>query len=108
MTISMDTWLVILVFSLACFLIGLSKGGLGGSLGGLVTPLMALVMPINQALGMMSPVLMIGDIFAIGAHWRGWNTKLLWTLLTGAIIGVGLGMLQAAGFCGDFWFIAVV
>ncbi|HSQ26751.1 MAG TPA: sulfite exporter TauE/SafE family protein [Anaerolineales bacterium] len=93
MTISLDTWLVILVFSLACFLIGLSKGGLGGGLGGLVTPLMALVIPINHALGMMLPVLMIGDIFAVGAHWRGWNSKLLWALIGGGLVGVSLGML---------------
>lgn len=91
MTISLDTWLVILVFSLACFLIGLSKGGLGGSLGGLVTPLMALVMPINLALGMMLPVLMVGDIFAVGMHWRGWNSKLVWVLLAGGVVGVSIG-----------------
>lgn len=93
MTLTLDTWLIILVFSLACFIIGLSKGGLGGGLGGLVTPLMALVMPINHALGMMLPVLMIGDIFAVGAHWRGWNSKLLWSLLGGGLIGVIFGML---------------
>ena len=93
MTMNVDTYLVILVFSLACFLIGLSKGGLGGSLGGLVTPLMALVIPINFALGMMLPVLMIGDIFAVGMHWRGWNAKLVWILLAGSIVGVGIGTL---------------
>ena len=92
MMITQDNWIVIFVFSLACFLIGLSKGGLGGSLGGLVTPLMALVMPINHALGMMLPVLMVGDLFAVGAHWRGWNSKLLWALLGGALVGVIMGM----------------
>lgn len=93
MTISLDTYLVIFVFSLACLLIGISKGGLGGGLGGLVTPLMALVIPINDALGMMLPVLMIGDVFAVGVHWRGWNSKLLWALLGGGLAGVSLGML---------------
>lgn len=93
MTISLDTYLVIFVFSLACLLIGISKGGLGGGLGGLVTPLMALFIPINDALGMMLPVLMIGDVFAVGVHWRGWNSKLLWALLGGGLAGVSLGML---------------
>ncbi len=93
MTIPLDSWLLILVFCLACFIIGLSKGGLGGGLGGLVTPMMALVMPISHALGMMLPVLMIGDIFAVGAHWRGWNSKLLWALLGGGFVGVIMGIL---------------
>lgn len=91
MSIFIENWLVILIFSLACFTIGLSKGGLGGSLGGLVTPMMALVMPVSDALGMMLPVLMIGDSFAVGAHWRKWNSQLLWALLGGSLVGVTIG-----------------
>ncbi len=59
-----NNWILITVFSLACFFIGLSKGGLGSGLAGLVTPMMALVMPVSHALGMMLPVLIVGDIFA--------------------------------------------
>ncbi len=38
-------------------LIGLSKGGLGGTLGALVTPLMALAMPADQVIGLLLPIL---------------------------------------------------
>jgi uncharacterized membrane protein YfcA len=48
-------------------------------------------MPINVALGLMLPVLMIGDVLAVGAHWRGWNSKLLWPLLAGSLVGVSIG-----------------
>jgi uncharacterized membrane protein YfcA len=77
--------------AVAAFLIGLSKGGLGGTMGALITPMMALVMPMEQAIGLLLPILMLGDVFAIAAHWRRWDQRRIWVLLGGALVGVTLG-----------------
>jgi uncharacterized membrane protein YfcA len=36
------------ILALVAFLVGLSKGGLGGMMGALITPLVAMVIPLNQ------------------------------------------------------------
>lgn len=76
---------------LVAFLIGLSKGGLGGTLGALATPLMALVMPAEQVIGLVLPILMFADIFAVALHWGHWNRRLVLLLLPGAVAGVTIG-----------------
>ena len=90
--------LVYLAVALACFLTGLSKAGLGGTMGFLITPMLALVMPLNQAVGLMLPVLILGDVFTLAAYWRRWEVRYLWILLAGAVIGVTLATLVLANF----------
>jgi hypothetical protein len=75
------------------FLIGLAKGGLGGTLGALATPLMALVMPADQVIGLLLPILMFADIFAVAALWKRWNGRIVALLLPGAVVGVTIGTL---------------
>jgi uncharacterized membrane protein YfcA len=73
------------------FLISLSKGGLGGMAGSLSAPLMALVMPVNQVLGLLLPIMLLADIFSIALHWRRWNARLVWLLIPGGVVGVSIG-----------------
>jgi len=77
--------------ALVAFIIGLSKGGLGGTLGALATPLMALVMPPEQVVGLLLPILMFADVFAVALHWRRWDRRLVWLLIPGSIVGVTIG-----------------
>jgi uncharacterized membrane protein YfcA len=86
-----DSGLFLLVLAGVVFLISISKGGLGGMAGTLSTPLMALVMPVNQVLGLLLPIMLLADIFSIALHWRRWNTRLVWLLLPGAVVGVTIG-----------------
>jgi uncharacterized protein len=79
------------LFALCVYLIGLSKGGLGGLLGALSTPILVMVMTVNQALGLVMPVLILSDLLAMAAYWRRWDWKLVWPLLPGALIGVTAG-----------------
>lgn len=79
------------VTGLVAFIIGLAKGGFGGTIGALATPLMALVLPHEPVIGTVLPLLMGADIFAVTAHWRGWNMRLILLLLPGAIVGVTVG-----------------
>jgi uncharacterized protein len=75
------------------FFVGLSKGGLGGTLAALATPLMALVMPVDRVIGLVLPVLMLADVFAVLLHWKRWNGRFVILLLPGAIAGVTIGTL---------------
>jgi uncharacterized protein len=82
-----------IIFGFVAFLVGVAKGGFGGLMGALATPLMALVMPVDQVIGLVLPVLMFADLFAIAFHWRRWNGRLIVLLLPGAILGVTIGTL---------------
>ena len=72
-------------------LIGLSKGGFGGTMGALATPLLALVLPADKVVGLLLPILIIADVFAVASHWKKWNKKLVILLLPGAVLGVLIG-----------------
>ena len=76
---------------LVALFIGFSKGGLAGTLGTLATPLMVLVMPANQVIGLVLPLLMVADIFAVASHWKQWDWRLVVLMMPGAIVGVTLG-----------------
>jgi uncharacterized membrane protein YfcA len=88
-----DPTLFIIVVSGVAFLVGIAKGGFGGLMGELAVPLMALVMPVDRVIGLVLPILMIGDLFAIAFHWRRWNGRLILLLLPGAVVGVTIGTL---------------
>jgi uncharacterized membrane protein YfcA len=81
----------LIAFAAAAFLTGLSKGGLGGMMGALITAMLALVLPIQNVIGLVLPILMLGDLFAVTAHWRRWDRRLILALLPGALLGVTLG-----------------
>lgn len=89
----MDTssTLILLLVAVVAFLIGLSKGGLGGTAGALATPLLALVLPADEVIGLILPILMLADIFAVALHWGHWNRKLVLLLIPGALVGVVIG-----------------
>jgi uncharacterized protein len=86
-----DTLSFYLMTAFVILLIGLSKGGLGGAAGGAATPLMALVMPPQLAIGLLLPLLMITDVFAVAAHWNRWDRRLLILLIPASLIGITLG-----------------
>ncbi len=61
-----------------------------GGLGFLLTPILTLVMPLNQAVGILLPILIFTDIFTLAAYWKKWETHRIWILLAGGVIGVAL------------------
>ena len=71
----------------AAFLVGLSKGGLSG-LGPLLTLLVAAAVPTRVAIGVLLPLLMVGDVAALWAHRGRWDRPILARLLPGAALGV--------------------
>ncbi|MBN1218653.1 MAG: sulfite exporter TauE/SafE family protein [Anaerolineae bacterium] len=96
-----DTPLFLVMLTIVICLTGLSKGGFGGTMGALGTPLMALVMPANQVVGLLLPILIIADVFAVTSYWQRWDKRLLILLLPGAIVGVLIGTLFIASVSPD-------
>ena len=84
-----DPWFYVTAIP-AVFIYGIGKGGLGGALGIIAVPLMALAIPPSQAAVILLPILCVMDIFAVKQHYRSADVGLLKRMLPGAIIGVVL------------------
>lgn len=81
---------VALVIALLGFLIGLTKGGFN-TLGALLTPVLSLVLPVSTAVGVLLPMLIVGDVFAIYMYWRKWDAQLVGRMLPLGIVGALIG-----------------
>jgi uncharacterized membrane protein YfcA len=81
---------VAVVIALLGFMIGLAKGGFGG-LGALLTPILALVLPVALAVGVLLPMLMVGDAFALYMYWKEWDLALVKRMLPAGILGALAG-----------------
>jgi uncharacterized membrane protein YfcA len=85
----------------AVILVGLSKGGLGGAMGFVGVPLMALTMSPVQAAAIMLPILCVMDMISLWT-WRGnYDRRLLVSMLPGAMAGIALGWATAAMVTAD-------
>lgn len=82
--------LVALVVALLGFLIGLAKGGFN-VLGALLTPLLSLILPVSLAVGVLLPMLIVGDAFAIYSYWKEWDGQLVRRMLPFGVVGALAG-----------------
>jgi uncharacterized protein len=71
-------------------MIGLTKGGFN-ALGALLTPLLSVILPVSVAVGVILPMLIVGDAFALYTYWREWDGSLVARLLPGAVLGALAG-----------------
>lgn len=79
----------------AVIALGLSKGGFSG-VGTIAAPLLALVIPPVQAVGILIPILLVQDVVTVWSYWRLWDTRILTIMIPGQVAGVGLAWLIAA------------
>lgn len=85
----------------AVLIVGISKGGFGGGLGGVSVPLMALAVPPTLAVAVLAPILCVMDLLSIAA-WRGqWDRAILRILVPAAVVGVLLGAATFSYFNDD-------
>jgi len=80
-----------IVTGVVFFLIGIGKGGLGGTLSAVAVPVMALIMAPGAAIGFVLPVLIIADWFSLYFYWKEWSWKIILLMLPGALIGITAG-----------------
>lgn len=84
----------ILIFALVGVLVGMSKGGLGGPIPVVLTvPLLTLIIEPQTAVGLVLPLLMFADIFALYFYWRQWSKRYIALMLIPGLIGVLFGTL---------------
>src|ERR1051325_5835052 len=94
-------WLIVIR---AIFLIGLTKSGFGSGAGLMIAPMTTFAMShipkygTEAALGLLLPLLMVGDFIAMWQYRRLLSMKIVRRLLPGTIIGVVLGSLLLRWF----------
>lgn len=80
----------IAVILLTGLTIGFAKGGFGG-LVLVVVPLLTLVMPAQQAVVTILPLLILGDGFTMWAYWRQWDNPQSWLMIPAGVVGAVSG-----------------
>lgn len=75
----------------ALLIVGIAKGGLGGGIGMLGVPLMALAIDPVRAAAIMLPILLLMDAFALRKWWGRWDLPNLRVVMPGAILGIIVG-----------------
>ncbi len=78
------------VASLAVIITGIAKAGFGGGVGIAATPLLILVVPSTEALGIMLPILCVCDWFSIYHYRTTFDGRNLLRMLPGAILGIAI------------------
>jgi len=81
---------VAVIIAFLGLMIGLAKGGFN-ALGTLLTPILSLILPVSLAVGVILPMLIVGDAFAVYSYWRQWDGKLVVRMLPAAIVGALAG-----------------
>lgn len=75
----------------AVFIVSLAKSGLVSGIGLVGVPMLALVMPPREAAGIMLPLLLIMDVFALYAYRHDMHLGILKIMVPGALVGIGVG-----------------
>ncbi len=88
-----SAWVYYSLVIAAVIVMGIAKSGFGGGVGILAVPLIANAMPADRALGVMLPILIVADVFAVHQHRGQWSWPHMRPALLGAAIGIGLGTL---------------
>ena len=82
----------------AIILYGIAKSGLGGSISLISVPLMTVVMPLQQALAIILPILIFSDIIAVYRFRREFNFSILKVIVPFAAVGIIIGSLTFSYF----------
>ena len=93
----MEFWIVA---SFAAFLMGVSKGGVP-MLAMLSVPLMSLFMPPAMAAGLLLPLYIVADWYAVYLFHRTFSARLIKILLPGSVVGVIVAYLTVSHVPGD-------
>ncbi len=95
----LDPWFYAVAIP-AVVIVGFSKAGVGGGLGIMAVPMMALVVSPVQAAAVLMPLLLFMDGFTLRAYWNVWDRRNLAIMLPGSVAGVAIGAL-AFGYLSD-------
>ncbi len=91
-TTEISGWLPWVVLAVSAFAVGVAKTGLPG-VGILVVPLLAIVFGGKTSVGLLLPILIFADLFAVGYYRHHGHWQHLIRLLPWALVGIGAGYL---------------
>ena len=86
--ISFHGWILAVT---GAFILGMAKGGIKG-FGAIITTLFALVFGSKVSTGIVMPLLIVGDVFAVIYYHRHAQWSYLWKLMPWMILGVLVGV----------------
>ena len=86
----------------AIILYGIAKSGLGGSISLISIPLMTIVMPLNHALAILLPILILSDFISAYRFRREFDRETLKLIVPFAAIGVIVGSLTFTVFSENY------
>lgn len=98
---NLNTWELFAVFTVA-FLVGFSKTGIGGVIM-LAIPVLAGVFGGRDSTGIMLPMLLAGDVFAVCYYRSSVQWKNIFAPMPWALVGLGAGA-AVGGFINDGYF----
>lgn len=79
------------IVTVAALLTGMMRAGFGGGVGVVAAPVLALVIPAKQALGVILPLTLAADLISVRYYWGRWEGHLVRVLLPGCVIGIAIG-----------------
>ena len=85
----------------AIIIFGIAKSGLGGSIALISIPLMTVVMPLNQALAIILPILILSDFTAVYKFRKEFDLGTLKLLVPFAAVGIFVGSVTFSYFSED-------
>lgn len=86
------------MLGVAALLIGFSKGGLGGPLPTMMaTLLLSQRTSVATAVALATPMLMVGDAFALHSYWGTWNREHARALIPAGAVGCVIGLFLLRG-----------
>jgi len=77
----------------ALLIAGISKGGFGGGLGTIATPLLALTIDPRTAAAVLLPVLCLMDLMGLWAYWGKWHKINMAIMIPASFLGILVGAL---------------
>ncbi len=86
----------------AVLIVGLSKGGFGGGLAMLGTPLLALAVSPVKAAAILLPVLLVMDAISLANYRKNVDWALIKSVIPAATVGIFMGWLTAS-YVSDDW-----
>lgn len=86
----------------AVLITGISKGGFGGGIGMIGTPLLALAVAPVKAAAIMLPVLILMDMIGLWSYRGKTHWPVIRMMIPTAILGIGIGWLTASRVSDDW------
>ena len=81
--------------------IGIAKAGFGGGIGIIATPLIAMTVPVTDAVALLLPLLIVCDIFAVKHYRTHFDRRSVKLLLPGSVLGIAVAYFFFSHFIND-------